>query len=452
MEAYTAAVAGGAQCMELSVGMTSDGFLVCMHDPTYDRTTTAKGQIAAQPSTILRSVRLSAPQLGSGLGAPAPAAGAALRRRAPGIRRSAGAVYRSQERRRVSGGDGGGGGARSQGQRDREDLLQQSAHRCRRKRPGIRSSPISARRATSPPLASTLWPSNWTRQRDYMILPTGASDVLVKQAVATGIPIWIFPVHRRSEAARFLSQGCKGIISSSLRYVSHTEPTAVADTWAYGAIAPGEMTKDPGGAAYAPTWSQNELQLRLQGAQHFLTLGQFGPIAKARQSYTVQFQASLAHSAHVVVGEHDHGVRARGRCLLRTPVRSGQRLSRDSASRRPPATVSAPGRQTRRHPTRGLDTNPGADSRKLDDLPAEGDSDRAYLVANEADTSSQTAGASTGSGEGALRPRGRNPTSPPTSNALNAGAEDKFRDVGIGGFDPVGFRSVGGCQAARTTG
>jgi glycerophosphoryl diester phosphodiesterase len=51
------------------------------------------------------------------------------------------------------------------------------------------------------------------------------------------------------------------------------------------------MTKNPGAAAYAPTWSQDELQLRLQGAQHFLTLGQFGPIAKASQTYTVQFQA-----------------------------------------------------------------------------------------------------------------------------------------------------------------
>jgi hypothetical protein len=127
---------------------------------------------------------------------------------------------------------------------------------------------------------------------DYLVLPTDASDAQVRRAVATGIPVWSFPAHRRSEAAKSFSLGCHGVICSSLRYISHTGPTAVADTWASGAIAPGEMTKDPGSAAYAPTWLQNELHLGLQGSQHFLTLGQFGPVAAAGQTYTVEFQAS----------------------------------------------------------------------------------------------------------------------------------------------------------------
>lgn len=64
MEGYLAAVRAGARCLEISVGSTSDGRLVCMHDPTCDRTTSAKGTIAALPSTVLRGVRLSATQLG----------------------------------------------------------------------------------------------------------------------------------------------------------------------------------------------------------------------------------------------------------------------------------------------------------------------------------------------------------------------------------------------------
>src|SRR5664279_4497136 len=45
MPAYQAAVDWGAACLEISVGITSDGVLICMHDPTYDRTTTGTGTI-----------------------------------------------------------------------------------------------------------------------------------------------------------------------------------------------------------------------------------------------------------------------------------------------------------------------------------------------------------------------------------------------------------------------
>lgn len=64
IEGYRAAVDGGAQCLEISVGMTSDGMLICMHDLTYDRTTTIAGTISALPSTVLRGARLKVPQLG----------------------------------------------------------------------------------------------------------------------------------------------------------------------------------------------------------------------------------------------------------------------------------------------------------------------------------------------------------------------------------------------------
>ena len=311
MEAYSAAVAGGAQCMELSVGMTADGFLVCMHDPTYDRTTTAKGQIAAQPSTVLRSIRLSAPQLGPAWALP-PQPQVPLYEDV--LRAFGGRLVLCIEAKNDAAYPAVMAAVEAHGLKDSviAKIYYSSPRIAQAKAAGY---PVfayfgSATDVTAARIAALA--KQLDARRDYMILPTGASDVFVKQAVATGIPIWIFPAHRRSEAARFFSLGCKGIISSSLRYVSHTAPTAMSDTWAYGAIAPGEMTKDPGSGAYAPTWSQNQIQLGLHGAQHFLTLGQFAPIAKASQSYTVQFQASwpvlpasLADNMTVAFGHAD---------------------------------------------------------------------------------------------------------------------------------------------------
>ena len=64
MPAYQAAVGWGAACLEISVGITSDGVLICMHDPTYDRTTTGTGTIIDQPSSVLDSIRIWQPRLG----------------------------------------------------------------------------------------------------------------------------------------------------------------------------------------------------------------------------------------------------------------------------------------------------------------------------------------------------------------------------------------------------
>ncbi len=64
MEAYQAAAQWGARCMEISVGMTSDGVLICMHDQTYDRTTNLSGVVSQLPSTVLRNARVTIPHLG----------------------------------------------------------------------------------------------------------------------------------------------------------------------------------------------------------------------------------------------------------------------------------------------------------------------------------------------------------------------------------------------------
>ena len=65
MPAYQAAVDAGAACMEISVQMTSDGVLICMHDFAFDRTTTATGLVNAQPSSVLDATRIRQPWLGA---------------------------------------------------------------------------------------------------------------------------------------------------------------------------------------------------------------------------------------------------------------------------------------------------------------------------------------------------------------------------------------------------
>ncbi|MET3805250.1 glycerophosphoryl diester phosphodiesterase [Nakamurella sp. UYEF19] len=291
LEAYLGALAGGAACLEISVGMTSDGVLVCMHDPTYDRTTTAKGIISALPSTVLRGIRLSLPQLG-----PAWAADPTVQ------------VPLLEDVLRAVGGRAVLCLEAKNGNAFPAVLAAVQAHGLKNSvmiKLGYNSARIAKAKAAGYPVFAYFGATadvtadriktlagQLDRTRDCLVIPTLDDDNLVKTAVETGIPVWAFAVHRRSEAAHFFALGCKGIVASSLKYVSTAEPSATADTWSFGAIAPGEMTKDPSSAAYAPTWSEDEMRLGAKGSQHFLTLGQLGPVAAAAASYTVEFESS----------------------------------------------------------------------------------------------------------------------------------------------------------------
>lgn len=68
LAAYESAVAAGARAIEVSVGITADGVLVCLHDPTLDRTTNSTGQLVDYSWAEVRNTVRAAPQalLGSG--------------------------------------------------------------------------------------------------------------------------------------------------------------------------------------------------------------------------------------------------------------------------------------------------------------------------------------------------------------------------------------------------
>lgn len=296
LEGYRAAVEAGAQCLEISVGMTSDGVLFCMHDLTFDRTSTGTGIAATMPATVLRGIRLQAPQLG-------PAWAAEPRPLVPLL---------SEVLQALAG--------RAVLCLEAKDDAAFPAMMALVARFGMQSSVIvklpfssarigPAKAAGYPVFAyfgseTDLTPARIAalatqldRKRDYLILPSyGKKGLLpstfVTQAVETGIPTWVYGTHRRSDAAHFFALGCAGVVASSYQYLATSKPIAVTDTWAYGAISPGEMTFDPSSPTYAPVWAGNELHLGAAGIQHFLTLGHFSPLDAAAGTYSILAQAS----------------------------------------------------------------------------------------------------------------------------------------------------------------
>ncbi len=303
-EGYNAAVALGAQCIEVSVGMTSDGVVICMHDSTFDRTTNSTGQISTLPSTILRSVRLSAPQLGPAW-AQDPVPQVPLFDDV--LRELGGKVVMCIEAK-----DDAALEPVVQ-QVIRYGLTQSVISKVYFKSSSLQASkkaglPVfayfgSAGEVTAAALnslAKSLDPAT-----DYMVIPafgtnsvTYLDDQLVRAAVATGVPVWVYPLHRRVDASHFFALGVQGAICSSYGYVSTDRPVAVSDTWKYKAIAAGEVTKEPNLAAFNLNWTgTDELSLQRVGGQHFVVLGDLCPIAEAKATYDINLAVSWTVSA-----------------------------------------------------------------------------------------------------------------------------------------------------------
>lgn len=297
MPAYQAAFDAGAQCMEVSVDITADGVPICMHDLTYDRTTTGHGVVAREPSSVLRRIRIRQPQLG------------------PYWLRHAPPVPRLRDVLETFGG---------------HVVLCLEAKDDRAYRPMMglveelelrnsvivkaywTSRRIRAAKAQGYPVFAYLGPEDMKPARiaaiargldplaDYLVLPATAGDeltyypdALIAGAVAYGVPVWIYPVHRRVDAAHYFGLGVAGAVTSSYRYVSGNAPTATSDDWAGKRVAPGEMSRQPDRASTAPEWTgRDELTLAAHGTQQFVTLGEFSPIAAAHRSYRITFLAS----------------------------------------------------------------------------------------------------------------------------------------------------------------
>ena len=297
VQAYDAAMGWGAEALEISTSSTSDGVLICMHDLSYDRTTDATGLIHDRPSTVLSGIGVRQPQLGPAWTKPPLPR---VPRLDQVLQRYGGHAVLCIEAKRDA---------------DYPAMIAMVEHY------GLSDSVIvkayrtsdtiaAAKRAGYPVfayldagdasphhigrLAGVLDASN-----DFLGLPTTGPDMLtlldrnlVRAAVATGIPVWVYPVHRRSERDYFAGLGVDGMMASSYRYLATDTATAMHDRWQTGAIQSGEMTKTPATAVFAPQWSPDgTLTLAASGAQHYLALGQLAPITHAQRSYRIEVQA-----------------------------------------------------------------------------------------------------------------------------------------------------------------
>ena len=135
------------------------------------------------------------------------------------------------------------------------------------------------------------------RSRDVMVLPTRKEfDLLapnvVQAAVGTGLPVWVFPVHRRQEVDYFSLLGVQGMVAACLNYSARATTALKADDWASGLLGPGQLTRNPYSEAFRVEWLQEGvIAIPTPGRQAFITLGQFAPITAA--SYRIAFDVAF---------------------------------------------------------------------------------------------------------------------------------------------------------------
>ena len=258
MPSYQAAVDWGAQALEVSTSSTSDGVLVCMHDLTLDRTTTGSGAVNAHTWDQLTKLSVAEPQLG-------PAwAHTPIPRLADVLDAFGGRVVLCIEAKRYE---------------DYPLMMDMIVKRGLQRSVIIKafhlSNAIADAKSAGYPVFDYLGvpdvsadsiataASALDARTDYLVLPTtGPTDsddllspTLVQAAVRTGIPVWVYPVHRRSEADYFFGLGVSGLVTSSYRYVTSRTPFTRFDTWNSKAVASGEMNLRPDEKTFAPQWT-----------------------------------------------------------------------------------------------------------------------------------------------------------------------------------------------------
>lgn len=293
VESYLAAVDWGAQCVEVSVASTADGQLICLHDLTYDRTTTAVGSVAGQPVSVAQQARVDIPRLGRRWSGPA-------RPRVPSLDQALDALG---ERGVVLAVDAKNDAAfepmlravRRHGLSER--LMVKLPQTSRRLSQAVESGfPVFAyflgagdtdsatiqgvSHRLAPGLAALVLPSRIGR--------APLTQQTVDAARSTGRPVWAYPVIRRHEADRLTSLGVGGLVTPDVPYLAKTVPPALTDTWAAGDLAPGELTRDPFNDSLVLRSSPEGIRtIDFPDRPSYVCLGQFCPIAAPAGRYRI---------------------------------------------------------------------------------------------------------------------------------------------------------------------
>lgn len=296
LPSYLQALEWGAECLEISVVISSDGVLYCLHDLTLDRTTTMNGEVRTKTSKELDGALVSIPRLGprwAGANMPAMPKLADVLEQVRGkavlcIEPKDDAAY--------------------------PPLIEMITHFKLESLVMIKldaSSPriAMAKKAGFPvfaylgnaevasesavrALAKRLDP-----KRDAMVLPARNEfqlmpSKLLQTAVGTGVPVWVFPIHRREEATYFSLLGVQGLVAPSIGYLSGAIPPARSDDFPAGDLTPGMLTRSPYSSAFGLSWLEDgAIAIPTPGRQAFVTFAQFCPIGAT--SYRISFDVSF---------------------------------------------------------------------------------------------------------------------------------------------------------------
>jgi glycerophosphoryl diester phosphodiesterase len=293
MASYQAAADWGAKAMEISVGITSDGVLVCLHDLTLERTTNLAGPLRGVSAAALAKGWIDIPRLG-----PYWKARARVPLFEDVLRRFGGRVILCVEAKDQLAYAPMMAMVRRYGLES--SIMLKTYFKSKRiaavKSLGIGVFAYFTTPAETTPEALQVLAAQLSPGSDAIVVPNSGpggylADDLVDAAVATGIPVWPYPLHRRSDVTHYAAFGVAGAVTSNIGYLGGRTVAAASDQWAGGAAVPGELTRDPYDDRFAPVWGpQGTIKLAARKVQHFLTLGNLCPITSP--AYQVEFEAA----------------------------------------------------------------------------------------------------------------------------------------------------------------
>ncbi|WP_116116023.1 glycerophosphodiester phosphodiesterase [Austwickia chelonae] len=303
LEGYTRAVEDGGTCMEISTVLTSDRILVCQHDLTLERTTNATGKVSARTNAQLAQVKAVQPGLGPRWQGNGAVGIATLEKVLDVVSDKAILCLEAKD-------DAG------------FPLLLETIRRRQLQDRIFIKVPVTSHRIEEASKAGLpvfayygtvegLTPESvqqaaakLSRHRDVLVLPArtieGARtpEAPLAAAVRTGIPVWVHPVHRRSDIDYFRARMVQGFISSHVGYTSGTVPVRKTVAWGEGMLGPGDLVLDPYAEADRLEWPDpGTVRLRSRQKAASLLLGSLCPIASTEGSYRVEFDVRFDKAA-----------------------------------------------------------------------------------------------------------------------------------------------------------
>jgi glycerophosphoryl diester phosphodiesterase len=292
---YLQALDWGAVAIEISVVLSKDGVLYCHHDLELDRTTTLTGQTSQTASATFDSGRINIPRLGP----------AWQGEKMPPIPRLDAVLDRLGTRAVLC--------IEAKDDRAYEPMMNLLRERGLLStvvaKVSYPSSRIEQARAAGIPVFGYLGSADQATPKnvatlasrlgstDLLVLPARRTDrtyldeKVVRAAVATGIPVGVFPIHRHTEVDYFAGLGVTGMVSPALGYLSRTSPVATADHFGEGRLAVGVTTSDPYSDWQALGWGSDGAVFLAGSGERYVCLGDLSPVPFF--SYKVDLEVSL---------------------------------------------------------------------------------------------------------------------------------------------------------------